>query len=159
VIVGRADAPADVHRVVVLECEIDDMNPQIYGVLLEKLHAAGALEVFYTAVQMKKNRPGTLLTVVAPPDLREALTGIVFRETTTIGLRYQELQRACLDREIVVVETAVGPVHFKVARRGSEVLNVSPEFEDCVRAAAERSLPVKQVLGLAVQAYWHSRRD
>ena len=137
-IVGRDDAPVGAQRVVVLECEIDDMNPQIYGVLLEKLYAAGALEVFYTAVQMKKNRPGTLLTVVAPPAAREALTGIVFRETTTIGLRYQELQRACLDREIVVVETAVGPVRFKIARRGGEVLNASPEFEDCARAAAER---------------------
>jgi uncharacterized protein (TIGR00299 family) protein len=159
VIVGHDDAIAHAQRVVVVECEIDDMNPQIYGVLMEKLHAAGALEVFYTAVQMKKNRPGTLLTVVAPPDLRDVVTGIVFRETTTIGLRYQELLRACLDREIVVVETPVGPVRFKIARRGGEVLNASPEFEDCARAAAERSLPVKQVLGLAVQAYWQSRRE
>ncbi len=157
VIVGHDDEAARDQRVVVLECEIDDMNPQIYGVLMEQLYAAGALEVFYTAVQMKKNRPGTLLTVVAPPDTRDALTGIVFRETTTIGLRYQELLRACLDREIVVVETKVGPVRFKIARRGGEVLNASPEFEDCARAAAEHSLPVKQVLGLAVQAYWESR--
>jgi uncharacterized protein (TIGR00299 family) protein len=159
VIVGHDDATAHAQRVVVVECEIDDMNPQIYGVLMEKLHAAGALEVFYTAVQMKKNRPGTLLTVVAPPEMRDVLTGIVFRETTTIGLRYQELLRACLDRESVIVETPVGPVRFKIARRGDEVLNASPEFEDCARAAAERSLPVKQVLGLAVQAYWQSRRE
>jgi hypothetical protein len=159
VVVGHDDTTAHAQRVVALECEIDDMNPQIYGVLMEQLYAAGALEVFYTAVQMKKNRPGTLLTVVAPPELRDALTGIVFRETTTIGLRYQELLRACLDREIVVVETPVGPVRFKIARRGGEVLNASPEFEDCARAAAERSLPVKQVLGLAVEAYWQSRRD
>jgi uncharacterized protein (DUF111 family) len=122
------------------------------------LYAAGALVVFYTSVQMKKNRPGTLLTVVAPPDLRDLLTGIVFRETTTIGLRYQELMRDCLDREIIVVETSVGPIRFKIARRGDEVLNASPEFEDCARLAAERSLPVKQVHGLAVQAYWQSRR-
>lgn len=159
VIVGHDDAAAHAQRVVALECEIDDMNPQIYGVLMEKLYAAGALEVFYTAVQMKKNRPGTLLTVVAPPDMRDALTGIVFRETTTIGLRYQDLLRACLDREIVVVETPVGPVRFKIARCDGEVLNASPEFEDCARAAAERSLPVKQVLGIAVQAYWQSQRD
>ncbi len=159
VIVGHDDAAAGAQRVVLLECEIDDMNPQIYGVLLDKLYAAGALEVFYTAVQMKKNRPGTLLTVVAPPDARDALTGLVFRETTTIGLRYQELQRACLDREVVVVETPVGPVRFKIARRGGEVLNASPEFEDCARVAAERALPVKQVLSLAVQAYWQTRRE
>ena len=159
VIVGHDDdGESHAERVVVLECEIDDMNPQIYGVLLETLYAAGALEVFYTAVQMKKNRPGTLLTVVAPPGLREALTGIVFRETTTIGLRYQEPLRACLDREIVVVETPVGQVRFKIARRGGEVLNASPEFEDCARIAGERSLPVKQVLSLAVEAYGQTRR-
>jgi uncharacterized protein (DUF111 family) len=90
--------------------------------------------------------------------LRETLTGLVFRETTTIGLRYQELLRACLDREIVVVETAVGSVRFKIARRDGEVLNASPEFEDCARIAAARALPVKQVLSLAVQAYWQTQR-
>ncbi|HEX7485286.1 MAG TPA: nickel pincer cofactor biosynthesis protein LarC [Vicinamibacterales bacterium] len=158
IIVGRDDTDPHAQRVVVLECEIDDMNPQIFGVVIDRLYAAGALEVFYTSVQMKKNRPGTLLTVVAPPDLRDLLTGIVFRETTTIGLRYQELMRVCLDREIIVVETSVGPIRFKIARRGDEVLNASPEFEDCARLAAERSLPVKQVHGLAVQAYWQSRR-
>ncbi len=157
-IVGDDDAGTGVERVVVLECEIDDMNPQIFGVLIDRLYAAGALEVFYTPVQMKKNRPGTLLTVVARPDRRDALTAIVFRETTTIGLRYQEVARACLDREVVVVETSVGPVRFKIARQGMEILNASPEFEDCARLAAERSLPVKQVQALAVQAYWQSRR-
>ena len=85
-IVAQGFSPA-VARVTVIECEIDDMNPQIFGVLMEQLYAAGALEVFYTPVQMKKNRPGTLITVVAQPDLRAALTGIVLRETTTIGLR------------------------------------------------------------------------
>jgi hypothetical protein len=159
IIVGHDEAGAETQRAVVLECEIDDMNPQIFGVLLERLYAAGALEVFYTAVQMKKNRPGTLLTIVAAPELRDALSAIVFRETTTIGLRYQEVMRACLAREMIVVETSVGPVRFKIARRGTEVLNASPEFEDCVRLAAARSLPVKHVQGLAVQAYWQSREE
>jgi uncharacterized protein (DUF111 family) len=144
--------------VTVLECEIDDMNPQIFGPVMDRLYAAGALEVFYTAVQMKKNRPGTLLTVVCPPNRREDLTAIVFRETTTIGLRYQEVARACLDREIVVVATEVGPVRFKIARRGGDLMNVAPEFDDCARLAAERSLPVKQVQALAVEAYWRSHR-
>jgi pyridinium-3,5-bisthiocarboxylic acid mononucleotide nickel chelatase len=158
VVVGHDVAGSSAQRVVVLECEIDDMNPQIYGVLLDALYGAGALEVFYTAVQMKKNRPGTLLTVVAPPQLRDPLTAIVFRETTTIGLRYQELSRDCLEREVVAIETPVGPIRFKIARRGGEVWNVSPEFDDCSRAAADYSLPVKQVLNLAVQAYWETRR-
>jgi pyridinium-3,5-bisthiocarboxylic acid mononucleotide nickel chelatase len=156
-LVGRDEADAGAQRVVVIECEIDDMNPQIFGVLFDALYAAGALEVFFTPVQMKKNRPGTLLTIVAPPGERQPLADLVFRETTTIGLRYQELTRACLEREIVLVETAAGPVRVKVARRGADVLNASPEFDDCARLAAERSLPVKQVYALAVQAYWRSR--
>ena len=77
------------------------MNPQIFGVLMDRLHAAGALEVFYRAVQMKKSRPGTLVTVLAAPDRREALAGIVFRESTTIGVRYRDMQRERLDREVV----------------------------------------------------------
>jgi pyridinium-3,5-bisthiocarboxylic acid mononucleotide nickel chelatase len=158
VLVGHDDGAPAGERVVVLECEIDDMNPQIFGVVMDRLYAAGALEVFYSAVQMKKNRPGTLLTVVAPPDRRERMTAIVFRETTTIGLRYQELTRACLERETVLVETAVGPVRFKVARQGAEVLNAAPEFEDCARLAAERGLPVKEVQAQAVRAYWESCR-
>ena len=85
--------------VVTLECEIDDMNPQIFGVLMDRLYAVGALEVFYSSVQMKKNRPGTLMTIVARPEDREKLTDLVFRESTTIGIRYQELARECLDRE------------------------------------------------------------
>jgi len=159
VVIGHDDAGGPAERVVVLECEIDDMNPQIFGVLMEQLYAAGALEVFYASVQMKKNRPGTLLTVVGHPDQRERLASIVFRETTTIGLRYQELNRACLERESVLVETRVGPVRFKVARQGSEVMNASPEFEDCARLAADRGLPVKEVQALAVRAYWELRRS
>ncbi len=158
VVVGHDDTVPGAQRVVVLECEIDDMNPQIYGVLLDALYAAGALEVYYTAVQMKKNRPGTLLTIVAPPARREPLTQLVFRETTTIGLRYQEVVRACLDRELIVVQTEAGPVRVKVARQGGEVLNAAPEFDDCARLAAERGLPVKQVHALAVQAYWDTRK-
>ena len=85
------------HHVAVLECEIDDMNPQIFGALMDKLYGAGALEVFYSAVQMKKNRPGTLMTIVAKPEQRETMIEMVFRESTTIGVRYQELWRECLD--------------------------------------------------------------
>jgi pyridinium-3,5-bisthiocarboxylic acid mononucleotide nickel chelatase len=158
IVIGDEAAGEQGQRVTVLECEIDDMNPQIFGPVMDRLYAAGALEVFYTAVQMKKNRPGTLLTVVCPPNRREDLTAIVFRETTTIGLRYQDVARACLDREIVVVATEVGPVRFKIARRGADLMNVAPEFDDCARLAAERSLPVKQVQALAVEAYWRLHR-
>ncbi len=154
VIIGRpAERTAAGDRVTVIECEIDDMNPQLFGVVMERLYAAGALEVFYVPVQMKKNRPGTLLTVVAPPELRPALADVIFRETTTIGLRHCEVDRECLDREIVSVETAVGAVRFKIARRNGAVVNATPEFDDCARLAAAHNLSVKQVQILAVQAY------
>jgi uncharacterized protein (TIGR00299 family) protein len=141
------------HRVSVLECEIDDMNPQIFGVLMDRLYAAGALEVFYSSVQMKKNRPGTLMTIVCAPDDREAMTDIVFRESTTIGIRHQELSRVCLEREMVTVSTPLGAVRFKVARRGGRVLNAQPEFEDLAKLSTERGIPVKEVQALAQKAW------
>jgi uncharacterized protein (TIGR00299 family) protein len=155
VLIGREDRPAQGQddRVTVIESEIDDMNPQIFGVAMERLYAAGALEVFYTPVQMKKNRPGTLLTVVAPPERRAALAEVIFRETTTIGLRHYEVERECLAREIVSVETPVGAVRFKVARRDGRVVNATPEFEDCATLAAGRGLSVKEVQAIAIRAY------
>jgi uncharacterized protein (TIGR00299 family) protein len=157
VMIGDADAARSHRAVAVLEAEIDDMNPQIFGVLMDRLLAEGALDVFYTPIQMKKNRPGTLLTIVAPPDARERLTATVFRETTTIGIRYRESMRECLDRETVTVETPYGPVAIKVARRGGEILNASPEFEDCARRAAEAGAPVKYVHAAAMKAYLERR--
>ena len=152
-IVGEADQSSPTERLVVLECEIDDMNPQIFGVLMDRLYAAGALEVFYQPVQMKKNRPGTLVTVLASPDRRDELTGVVFRETTTIGIRHHEVLRERLEREVVLLETAFGPIRFKVARRGGAVVNASPEFDDCARAADERGAPVKDVQAAAAKAW------
>jgi len=153
VIIGESDAAAAHQTVVVLEAEIDDMNPQIFGVLMDRLLAQGALDVFYTAIQMKKGRPGTLVTVIAPPERRDTLTALIFRETTTIGVRYREMARECLDRETITVETPLGLVRFKIARRHGEVLNASPEFDDCVRLAAEHDVPAKHVQALATQAY------
>jgi uncharacterized protein (DUF111 family) len=137
-----------------LECEIDDMNPQIYGVLMDRLLAAGALDVYYAPVQMKKNRPGTLVTIVAAPDLRQTLTQIIFRETTTLGLRYHEVFRECLAREQVPVQTPWGAVRIKVARQGEAIMNAAPEFDDCVRLATEHRRAVKEVQAAALQAFW-----
>jgi pyridinium-3,5-bisthiocarboxylic acid mononucleotide nickel chelatase len=153
VMIGRAETAAPTERVCVIECEIDDMNPQIFGVVMERLYAAGALEVFYVPVQMKKNRPGTLLTVVAPPEQRSRMSEVIFRETTTIGLRFYQVDRECLDRQIVPVETPLGTVRFKIASRGGDVINAVPEFEDCARLAAANNLPVKEVQALAVRSY------
>ncbi len=155
--VGESDAVAPAMRVAVLACEIDDMNPQIFGVLMDQLYAAGALEVFYQPVQMKKNRPGTLLTVVCAPGMRDALADLVFRETTTIGIRYEEMSRLCLDREMVPVQTAYGVVRFKVARKGDVVLNAQPEFDDLSRLAAAQGIPIKMVQSAAQKAWLDSR--
>jgi pyridinium-3,5-bisthiocarboxylic acid mononucleotide nickel chelatase len=153
VLIGESDAAAASHTVVVIEAEIDDMNPQIFGVLMDRLLAEGALDVFYTSIQMKKNRPGTLLSVIAVPDRREALTGTIFRETTTIGVRYREMTRECLERRIETVTTSVGDVRIKVATRNGQILNAAPEFEDCVRLASEHNVPAKNVQALAMKAW------
>jgi uncharacterized protein (TIGR00299 family) protein len=149
---SAADRPHG-DRVAVIECEIDDMSPQIFGVAMDRLYAAGALEVFYAPVQMKKNRPGTLITVVGPSELRAKLADVVFRETTTIGLRHYEVERECLEREIVSVETPIGAVRFKLAWRDGRVINAVPEFDDCAALAAANNLAVKDVQAMAVQAY------
>jgi uncharacterized protein (TIGR00299 family) protein len=153
VLLGRATDRSTVERVTVIECEIDDMNPQIFGVAMDRLYAAGALDVFFVSVQMKKNRPGTLVTVIAPPALRSALTEVIFRETTTIGLRYFDVDRECLEREIVTVNTSLGGIRIKIASRDGRVMNATPEFDDCAKLAAANNLSVKEVQALAVQAY------
>jgi len=139
-------------NIVKIECEIDDMNPQLFGPLMDGLLAAGALDVFYVPVQMKKGRPGTLVTVLAPPASRELLTDILFRDSTTIGVRYQDMERSCLDRTIETVQTEYGPVRFKVARRDGRELNAAPEFDDCQVLAAEHGVSIKTVQTAAIQA-------
>jgi uncharacterized protein (TIGR00299 family) protein len=153
VVLGEAADNTSAVRVAVIECEIDDMNPQIFGALMDRLHGAGALDVFYSSVQMKKNRPGTLMTIVARPEDREALIDLVFRETTTIGVRFSETSRECLERETVVVDTPLGPVRYKVARREGRVLNAQPEFDDLVRLATTHARPIKEVQSVAAKAW------
>ncbi|HEX6463609.1 MAG TPA: nickel insertion protein, partial [Vicinamibacterales bacterium] len=116
------------------------------------LLGAGALDVFYTPVQMKKNRPGTLVTVLAPPARRQPLTDLLFRDSTTIGVRYEELSRACLERVMEEVRTPYGMVRFKVARQDGRELNASPEFEDCERLAIEQGVSIKEVQASAIRS-------
>jgi uncharacterized protein (TIGR00299 family) protein len=151
--VGESGAHAAAELIVTIECEIDDMNPQLFGPLMDRLYAGGALDVYYAAVQMKKNRPGTLVTVLAPPDRRESLMNVLFTDTTTIGVRYRETCRERLERELVTIETPVGAIRFKIARRGGVVMNASPEFDDCARVASDRGLPIKEVQAIAVKAW------
>jgi uncharacterized protein (DUF111 family) len=141
------------NRVLKIECEIDDMSPQLFGPASDALFAAGAVEVFLTPVFMKKGRPGTLLTVLAPPSLREAISALLFRETTTIGIRFEALERETLEREWVQIDVDGGPVRIKIARRGGEIVNASPEFDDCVRVAQATGRPVKVVQSDAMRAW------
>jgi uncharacterized protein (TIGR00299 family) protein len=152
-IVGASGEQPDIEPIVVLESEIDDINPQIFGIVMDRLYAAGALEVYFASVQMKKNRPGTLLTVLARPEQREELSAIIFRETTTIGVRYHSVLRERLERELVSIDTPYGPVRFKVARHGGTVVNATPEFEDCLRLASEAKAPLKDVQAAATKSY------
>ncbi len=143
------DSPKE-PRVAVIEATIDDMNPQVYGYFQEKALQEGALDVYLTAVQMKKNRPGHCLTIIADPAKLDRLTALVFQETTTIGVRIHEVQRRTLDRVSEMVETRYGKVRVKVARLNGTILNLMPEFEDCRRIAEEQSIPLKDVLAEAM---------
>ncbi len=154
--VGETTGVPQADRVVVLECQIDDMNPQIYGVLMERLIEAGALDVFYAPIQMKKNRPATLVTVIAHPKDREVLTTVLFIESTTIGVRVSEMDRSTLDREIVSIDSPFGRVRVKVARQNGTVLNVAPEFDDCARVAQEHGRSVKDIQAVVMKSWLDS---
>jgi uncharacterized protein (TIGR00299 family) protein len=155
---GEAASAHAAERIIRIECEIDDMNPQLFGPLMDRLAAAGALDVFYAPVQMKKNRPGTLVTAIVPPERREAVVAVLFTDTTTIGVRYDEMLRDRLDREIRSVETPIGIIRFKLAGRDGRLLNAAPEFDDCARVAAERGLSIKDVQAIATKAWLDSRQ-
>ena len=141
------------EEIAVIEANLDDMNPQIYGYFLEKALGAGALDVYTTPVQMKKNRPGTLLTVLCKPGDTNALMELIFAETTTFGVRTYRAQRRVLPREWVNVQTEFGEVRVKVSRVNGRVLHVAPEFEDCRKLAAEKDVPLQSVIASAMRSY------
>jgi uncharacterized protein (DUF111 family) len=119
---------------------------------MERLFAAGALEVFYTAIQMKKNRPGTMATIIVPQGRMEAITEVIFRETTTIGFRYLPMGRIEMAREIVTVRTPWGPVRMKVSHYNGAIMQSTPEYEDCRALALKAGVPLKEVQRAAVEA-------
>ena len=141
------------ETVSVLEANLDDLNPQVFGYVMDRLLEAGALDVFGMPVQMKKNRPGTLLSVLCKPEDAAALTQIIFSETTTLGVRRREEKRQVLGRKFVTVPTQWGDVRMKVASMNGTVTNYAPEYEDCRRIAAEKHVPLKSVMQEAVQQY------
>lgn len=174
--IGLAEAQADRHGVAwetvgaetaspnaiasetiaVLEANLDDLNPQVLAYATERLLAEGALDVFSVPVQMKKNRAGALLTVLAKPADAGRLTKVMFAETTTLGIRRREERRQVLDRRWETVETEWGPVRIKIANLNGTVSNYAPEFDDCRRIASEHHVPLKRVMEEALRR-WGTR--
>jgi len=152
VMIGRAAEAiedCDMEQVAVLETNIDDMNPQIYEYIITKVLQMGALDIYITPVQMKKNRTGMLVTLVCALEKVGQFANFLLRETTTIGLRWRSENRLKARRRIESMETPYGRINFKIAKIGNETINVAPEYEDCLRAALERKVPLKQVMAEA----------
>ncbi len=156
IMIGEAaekTVPGFDEEIAVIEANLDDMNPQIYGYFLEKALAAGALDVYTTPVQMKKNRPGTLLSVLCKPADTNALMSLIFAETTTFGARTYRAQRRTLPREHVSVRTSFGDVRIKISRVNGRILHVTPEYEDCRKIAEEKNVPLQRVIAEAMRSY------
>ncbi|HEV7906173.1 MAG TPA: nickel pincer cofactor biosynthesis protein LarC [Pyrinomonadaceae bacterium] len=163
VLVGESDEAAATdesvaathsEKLLMIETNLDDTTPQVLGYVLERAFSLGALDCFLTPVQMKKNRPGTLVSILCRPAEQETLTGLLFDETTTLGVRSYEVVRRALEREFVSVETEFGAISVKVARaEGGRVSNVAPEFEDCRAAALGAGVPLYVVERAARAAF------
>ena len=153
-ILGELEQTAETETVVEIQANIDDLSAEILAASQEHLLQAGALDVFFTPVQMKKNRPGTLLTVLCDRAHLDQIQQLIFHETTTFGLRFREASRRVLDRELRSVETELGPIRVKIGRLGDEVVQVSPEYEDCRSIARKISMPLKRVYEIATANFW-----
>ncbi|MEE8424167.1 MAG: nickel pincer cofactor biosynthesis protein LarC [Thermodesulfobacteriota bacterium] len=152
-VLGENESGFDLESLIVLETNIDDMNPQVYDYLLERLFDMGALDVFLIPVQMKKNRPGVLLKVLTCEEKSEALARIIFDESTTLGIRSYRVERLQLPRELKEIDTPYGTVKIKVAEKDGKICNIQPEYEACKKIAKEKEVPLRTVLEEAVKAY------
>jgi uncharacterized protein (TIGR00299 family) protein len=150
---GAAAGKTSEEMISVLEANLDDLNPQVFGYVLDHLLQQGALDVFGVPVQMKKNRPGMLLTVLCRPEDASRLSHMIFTETTTLGIRQRDERREVLSRKWVAVATRWGNVRMKVAGTNGTVSNYAPEYEDCRRIALEHRIPLKTVMQEATQQY------
>ncbi len=146
IMIGEPVAGYDEDTSIVIETNIDDMNPQVYDYLIEKLMQQGAQDVYLTPIIMKKGRPAVLLSVLADKARTDAVLDALFRETTSIGVRIREVGRKKLARETREIDTVYDKVRVKISRQGDEILTVTPEYEDCKRIAEEKQIPLKQVM-------------
>ena len=144
---GRSAATNGDDDVIVVEANIDDSTPEVLGYAMDRLLDGGALDVFFTPIQMKKNRPGVMLSFICRPEMLDQLARLMLAETSAIGLRWHRADRIILQRRIVIRETEFGPVRFKeVMGSNGELLRTSPEYEDCRRIAREREIPCREVM-------------
>lgn len=150
IFIGEEDTKFDKDIIFVIETNIDDMNPQFYEDIMEKLFLNGALDVYFLPIHMKKNRIGTLISVLTPKEELDKLINIILTHTTTIGLRYYEAKRYKLEREIKEIETQFGTIPIKISKDGKKVLNVTPEYDICRKKAEEYNLPIKQIYNEAI---------
>ncbi len=149
-----ADRPVeDVERLVMLETNIDDMSPQVFGYVMDRAFELGALDCYFTAVQMKKNRPGTLVSILCKPAQQQMLCEMLLVETTTLGVRSYEVERLALQRAVVTVETPYGAIDIKEARMDGRLLRAMPEYEQCRRAAREAGVTLREVEQSALKAH------
>jgi uncharacterized protein (TIGR00299 family) protein len=142
----------ETDTVALLESNIDDLNPEILGNFMEAALAAGALDVFYTPIQMKKNRPGTMLSVLCPAGRADVFAAMVLKETSAFGVRQTMCERRKLKREFSRVETPYGPVAIKIGRLDGQILHRAPEYESCRALAAQKNVPVRRIYEAAIQA-------
>jgi hypothetical protein len=147
------------EKVAVIDATIDDMSPQVYGYFQEKALAAGALDVYSTPIQMKKNRPAFKVTCICAVADLERLAALIFCETTTIGIRFFIARRKTLRREFLQVQTGFGPVSMKISLMDGRPVNFVPEFEDCRSLAMEKGVALKEVQAAAIHAYLQSRQS
>jgi len=146
VMVGQTDSVSTTEeKLLMIETNIDDVSPQIVGHVMDRAFELGARDCYFTPVQMKKNRPGVLLSILCDPEQKESLLELVFTETTTLGVRSYEVNRRALDREMVRVQTPYGVIDVKVARLNGRVVNEMPEFDQCREAAQRAGVPLKEV--------------
>jgi len=158
VLIGETeDTDATDERLWMIETNLDDASPQIVGHVMDRVLESGALDCFFTPVQMKKNRPGVLLSVLCDAAEKEGVMKLLFTETTTLGVRSYEVTRRALERSVVRVETPYGPIDVKVAYLDGRVVNEMPEFEQCRRAAAHANVPLKVVEEAARKELWKQR--
>jgi len=153
---GKENLTNDREAICVLETQIDDLSPQAIGYVFDALFAAGALDVFTAPIVMKKSRLGVLLTAICYPEFQDACEAVIFRETTTLGIRRSTQQRTILHREIQKVQTEYGEVQIKVAKSGQMITNVQPEYEDCASIARVKNISWREVHRLALQS-WYDR--